>query len=1141
MVVEYHEFKNRHTPTHILKALSRSRTFLRLTESIKNGKTVIKVSGLKGSSGLALIPAIQRATGKPLLYILPSKERVRLVSESLSFYLGEPPPFLLGRETNLEGAILSSARWEKPNRIEWLYFADKKNIVLAEARSVFERLIPKEHLLKSTLSVEVGSKIPRDNLLLRLAQMGYTMSDFVQRKGDMSARGLVVDVFSPGAPNPIRIEFFGDEVASIRHFNPQDQKSVEKVEKAIILPAGELIMDEEGTNRCIIYIKGKASREEIPASFRTRMIEDLRERGGFSDIELFIPAFYPKTDTVFDYIPPDSIVVLEEPKSMMKAIEDAREELLKTLEVVKKRLKIAPDTDELLLEYGQVESRLSQFQRIQIEDVGVYEEGIETLVFETHTIEREEDPRSPFESLSEKISGWQSQGFSVFIVLKSKIELERFENILKEHGIRDVNLLLGDLPFGFIFPEAGLVVITEKEIIGEKKRLRSYPLKDIPSAFITSFSELKPGDYIVHVNFGIGIFRGLKRLRIENVEGDFLQCEYAGGDKIYVPVDKLKLVQRYIGEGPPPRIDKLGSESWRRTVRRTKKAVEKIARELLELYARRKSETGFQFSKRDRMFEEFELSFPYEETPDQAAAIEDVMSDMESPRPMDRLICGDVGFGKTEVAIRAAFKAVMDGKQVAVLVPTTLLASQHYKTFTERLKGYPVIVEVLSRFRTTAEVREILKRLESGTVDIVIGTHKLLGDKVKFKDLGLVIIDEEHRFGVKHKEKLRKLKSRVDVLTLSATPIPRTLQLSLAGIRDISVINSPPEGRQPVETYVFQFSKNVIREAITRELKRGGSVFFIHNRIEDIFRVAQEIRELVPEARVEVTHGRMSKRVLERRVLDFVEGRVDVLVTTAIVESGLDIPRANTIIVNEAHTFGLADLYQLRGRVGRSDVKAYAYLLVPSPNSLTPEAKKRLQAIVELRELGSGFRLALSDLEIRGAGNIFGMEQSGHIANVGLELYLEMLNKAIKELRREETGEEFEPEIHVNTKAFIPDDYIEDSKERLLLYKRISSVSSDRELDDIQSELRDRFGPLPEPAINLLKIVELKLVMKRLLISRIDIREDSTVITFMPASPFYPNFLPSGKWRLFQSGSEALSEVAKRLNLLTKKAEKTTG
>ena len=726
----------------------------------------------------------------------------------------------------------------------------------------------------------------------------------------------------------------------------------------------------------------------------------------------------------------------------------------------------------------------------------------------------------------------EKTGGSAHIVVRNDASRELIIEALERRSVTSFETHIGQLSQGFVFPAANQMIVGEKDLFEDIRRFGPRKMKDIPSAFLTSFSELKPGDFIVHVDFGIGLYQGLKRLRFGSMEGDFLQCEYQGGDKIYVPVDKLKLVQRYIGERKNPRIDKLGHENWKRVVRRVKKAVENTAKELLELYAQRKAESGFQYSKRDGLFKQFEFDFPYEETVDQNSAIEDVMRDMESQTPMDRLICGDVGFGKTEVAMRAAFKAVMDGKQVAFLVPTTLLAYQHYLTSVERLKKYPLIIETLSRFKSPRDEKEILKGLNDGNIDIIIGTHKLLANKIRFRDLGLLIIDEEHKFGVSQKEKLRKIKKGIDVLSLSATPIPRTLQLSLAGIRDISLINTPPEGRQAIETYVFRFNRNLIRRSILKEIDRGGSIFFIHNRIEDIYNVAEELKKIVPEARIEVTHGRMPEKQLEDSIYKFSHGEIDVLVTTAIVESGLDIQRANTMIINHSHKFGLADLYQLRGRVGRSDRKAFAYFMIPSTGSLTPESRRRLKAITELNELGSGYRLALSDLEIRGAGNIFGTEQSGHIADVGLELYLEMLDASIRKLRREEKFPQYEPEIKFDYPAFIPDDYVEDSTERLLFYKKLSAVSSEDELYSIEEELRDRFGRIPKPGSNLLSLVELKILMKELQIGKMDIKVGLTIIHFREESPLLSRFKPSGRLRIVSSHEDQFVEIKKKLREL---------
>jgi transcription-repair coupling factor (superfamily II helicase) len=1128
-------------PRNTLNNLTCSNTFAQLFDKITKGEKIIKLSGLKGSSKSYLVSTLTKKIDRPILYLVSSKEIGETETENIAFYSGETPPLLLKKEPDFGDVLFSSVMEEGAERISWLYLADKKKILLAEATALFQKTVPVDVLINSILKIQKGREITRDNLISKLTQMGYVFSDFVERIGEVSTRGAIIDLFSPSYENPIRLELLGDEIQSIRFFKVDDQKSLNKIDDVAILPVSEVILSDEAIEQSLSYIRKKAEDQELPPSVRTSLIEEVEKGRRFPRLERILPSFYKNLSTIFDYIPQDTLIIFDNPDVISKTFKDYCNRLSDIRGQLKKHLKITPDHRELYLGQDQLENEISRYQRILIEEVEIYEDGVESIRFDTEevtikkgAISEPAEPNgfdSPFELLSFKIQEWQALGIQVNLVLQTDAESKKIKNILAERGIKDVNTLVGPLSSGFTSQEEKITVITEKEIFGERKRLKPAKSRDIPSVFITSFSELKPGDFIVHVDFGIGIFRGLKRLKIENFEGDFIECEYEGGDKIYVPVDKLKLVQRYIGD-KNPRIDRLGRENWKKVIKRVKKAVENVAKELLELYAERKAEKGFQFSKRDNLFREFEFTFPYEETQDQEVAIEDVLSDMESGKAMDRLICGDVGFGKTEVAVRAAFKAVMDGKQVAILVPTTLLAYQHYTTFGERLKGYPIFIEMLSRFKTQKEVREIQTKLENGKIDIIIGTHKLLGYKVRFKDLGLVVIDEEHRFGVAHKERLRKLKKGVEVLALSATPIPRTLRLSLAGIRDISLINTPPEGRQLIDTYVSRFNKDMIRDSIRRELNRNGSVFFIHNRIEDILKVAETIKELVPEAKIDITHGRMEEEKLEKAIIRFIEGKTDVLVTTAIVEAGLDIPRANTIIVDDAHTFGLADLYQLRGRVGRAEKKAYAYFLIPGANSLTSDAKRRLKAIAELREISSGFKLALSDLEIRGAGNLFGTEQSGHIADVGLELYLEMLDKAIKGLKKEETQIECDPEVRLNLPAFIPDDFICDGSERLLFYKKLSSIKSEEEIKEIKSELRDRFGELPEPLLNLIRVIELKLLVKKLLAQKVEIRNEETIIIFLESSPFYRRFAPSGRMRIFHREGASFGEIMKRLKEL---------
>jgi len=1106
-----------------------SSTFATLVEKIRGGDRLTKLSGLNESSKQYLATSLSIKLNRPILYVVDTIEKAIEAQGNFSFFSVEIPPVLFRKEQRLKDAIFSSVSKQGFDRINWLYNAGAKPLLISDVQALFEFLIPKKVFEDSVLRVESGGSYSREHLISRLVEIGYDPVEFVQKEGEYSRRGSIVDLFSPGEPHPIRLEFSGDEINSMRYFGITDQKSIRKIEKATILPASEIILNDKTIRQSTSYIRKKAIEKEIPATTKHSLIDEASKAKRFPYIDRLLPSFYPELSTVFDYLPEDTLIVFDCAEDNLKSFDSIMSSFFHSTNNLERNLKLIPEVNELYLTIDQYQKEVSRFQRLVVEDVEIKEEGIESLHFLTEKIQIRGRDESLSTLISKTISAFDQLGYSVLLVFSNEDEKNKFNKLTDNNLIQSCGSEIGDISSGFVFHEAKLALISERDLLGERKRLKSYPVRDIPSAFITSFGELKTGDYIVHRECGIGIYRGLKKMIIGETEGDFLICEYQGGDKIYVPIDKIKLVQRYIGDRKSPSIGKLGQQNWKRVLKRVGKAVENIAKELIEVYARRRTEKGFRFTKRDKLFREFEYDFPYEETPDQASAIEDVMYDMELPRPMDRLICGDVGFGKTEVAIRAAFKAVMDGKQVAFLVPTTLLAFQHLLTSEKRLNGHPVIIETISRFKSRRLEKEIYKKLEEGKIDIIIGTHKLLSKNVKFKDLGLVIIDEEHRFGVKHKEKLRNVKKGVDILTLSATPIPRTLQLSLTGIRDISLMNTPPEGRQPIETYVFHFSKGIIRQAILDELKRGGTVFFIHNRIEDILSVAKEISSLVPEARVEVTHGRMKEERLENSINNFIEGKTDILVTTAIVESGLDIPRANTIIINDAQRFGLADLYQLRGRVGRSEKRAFSYFLIPSSSHLTQDARRRLKAISELTELGSGYKLALSDLEIRGAGNLFGTEQSGHISDVGLELYLEMLEKSIRRLRKEDTNNDYEPEIRFNFPAFFPDDYVEDDTERLLIYKKLSGISSVEEISSIEDELIDRFGKIPLPGQNLLSIVEIKILLRKLQIEELEMNAENTVLLFSVNSSVYKRFKPTGIMRISHKKGEGLIETKKRL------------
>jgi len=872
----------------------------------------------------------------------------------------------------------------------------------------------------------------------RLTAAGYDRTELVRVPGEMAVRGGLIDLYPSTLDHPVRVEWSGDEIESVRVFDPETQRAVTEIPGIRVLPAraGDRL--------------GPLLPELLPGAICVLDEPDALEYQARSVREQGEAAYRRAIET--DRIPPGSTIPLAEWDRLAAALRGHRTVTLSTLHR-------PPHGDAVEIPFGAVESFAGQV-----------------------------------EALAQQLRRWADAGRRVVVASR---QAHRMAEVFAEHGLTvPVAETLSDLPSeGSVLavPQAvtdgftmdGLVVVTDAEILGWRQRRRHIRwLRD--SARLASWTELAPGDLVVHIHHGIGRYRGLERLAIGGGERDYLSLEYAQGDALYVPIDQINLVQRYVGvEGQTPQIHRLGGTEWEREKRRVRERTQEMARELLELYAARETRSGHAFAADTPWQREMEEAFAYEETPDQWQAIQDVKHDMESPRPMDRLVSGDVGYGKTEVAVRAAFKAVMDGKQVAVLVPTTILAQQHYAVFRERFAAFPIRVEMLSRFRTPREQRAIVDAVRAGTVDVVIGTHRLLSKSVQFRHLGLVIIDEEQRFGVVHKERLKQFRSQVDVLTLTATPIPRTLHMSLAGLRDLSVMETPPEARQPIRTEIREEDPGLIREAIQRELERGGQVYVVHNRVETIERAAARIRRLVPEARVAIAHGQMAEERLEQVMLDFLGGRYDVLVSTTIVEIGLDIPRVNTIIIEDAHTLGLAQLYQLRGRVGRAERQAYAYLLHPRHTRLTPEAEQRLLAMREFVELGSGLRLAMRDLEIRGAGNLLGPEQHGHLAAVGFDLYMRLLEEAIRETRGEIVEEPAEVPVDLDIGAFLPDEYIPSPAQRMAAYRRLAASQTVEEARAAVEELRDRYGPLPEPARNLAEVVRLRALARRAGVSAI--------------------------------------------------------
>jgi transcription-repair coupling factor (superfamily II helicase) len=837
--------------------------------------------------------------------------------------------------------------------------------------------------------------------------------------------------------------------------------------------------------------------------------------------EALAPLLQPALETVFDFLPGDTLVLVDDPEAGRERLLRHAEETLQNFELARESGRVVCLPDELALPLDELAARVRARHPVLLERLEVVEAATRAERFTLRTHGHEELRRellrartgdAPLAPLVARLAEWQAERWRVTLTCGSLSQAERLRHLLSEHGLAAriageprpvwrwsgagrVEIRLASLGEGFALPIEKLALVTEEEIFGprEKRRGRKH-FADGPS--LESLAHLGTGDYLVHADHGIGVYRGLVSLELRGVAGEFLRLEYADDARLFVPVHRLNLIQRYAGsDGHVPRIDKLGGQTWEKAKRGVRGALRNMARELLSVHAARELAPGHAFSARDTLLEEFEATFPFEETPDQTAAIEDSLSDLQKEKAMDRLVCGDVGYGKTEVAMRAAFRVVMDGKQVAVLVPTTVLCQQHEETFRKRFEGYPVRVESLSRFRPPAQARRVREGLQDGTVDIVIGTHRLLQKNVAFRDLGLLVVDEEHRFGVAHKERIKQLRKTVDVLTLTATPIPRTLQLAFTGLRDLSVIDTPPADRLAIRTQVCRSSEELVREAILREMRRGGQCFFVHNRVKSIEGVHQMLRRSVPEARVIVAHGQLPERELEQRMLRFFHGDADVLLCTSIIESGLDVPRANTILIDRADALGLAQLYQLRGRVGRSSQRAYAYLLVPGEEALSDDARRRLEAIQDLTELGAGFRLANLDLEIRGAGNLLGQEQSGNLAAVGYETYLEMLQETIDELRGQPHQAEVDPEIRLPVAARLTEEYVPEVGQRLVLYKRLASCRDDAEVDRIRDELLDRFGPLPAEAENLVEVIRLKIRARRLGVASIDQKNGEIVLT----------------------------------------------
>ena len=959
-----------------------------------------------------------------------------------------------------------------------------------------------EDWMDAVRSFSVGDEIDLNEERSALAAIGYEYTDQVEEPGQFASRGGIFDIYPLTEDNPIRIELWGDEIDNIRTFDPESQRTREQIERIYIYPASEFVTTPAVTEEGLEKIRRES--EKLEKRFRSKQLseeayrisqigKDARDRledfGDTTVMEGLCDYFYPDSVSFLDYFPKGTAFFLDEPVRAKESAEAVEAEFRDSMEHRLEKGYILPGQMKMLFAGKQIEARLqsrsmvcltsqsdirSPYQVSAKYDIGAQGCGVYN---------------SNFSLLVRDLIVYKRQKYRVVLLCASRTRGQRLAKDLTDNGAiafysEDENRILqggevmvtyGNTHRGYEYPLVKFAVLSESDIFG-MKRGKKRRKTEKSGKTIAAFTQLSPGDYVVHENHGIGIYRGVEKIMVDGIQKDYMKIEYAGGSNLFVLATQLDLIQKYAdAESKAPRIAKLGSETWSRTKHRVRTAVEEIAQELVDLYAARSRETGYAYSPDTSFQTEFEELFPFEETQDQLQAIADTKKDMESTKIMDRLICGDVGYGKTEIAIRAAFKAVTDGRQVAILVPTTILAQQHYNTFIQRMKDYPVEIGLLSRFRTKAEMTETIRGLKSGLVDIVIGTHRLLSQDVQFKKLGLLVIDEEQRFGVAHKEKIKEMRKDVDVLTLTATPIPRTLHMSLAGIRDMSVLEEAPQDRLPIQTYVMEYSDETVREAISREIARGGQVYVVYNHVSTIADMAARIEELVPEARVAYAHGRMQSNRVEDIMYDFINRDTDVLVTTTIIETGMDISNANTMIVCDADRMGLAQLYQLRGRVGRSNRTAYAFLMYKRDRMLRETAEKRLSAIREYTELGSGFRIAMRDLEIRGAGNMLGKAQSGHMAEVGYDLYCKLLNASVMKLKGESTvSSEFDTAIDLTIDAFLPDSYIPNENQKLDLYKRIASITGQEDYEDMLDELMDRYGEPPSSVQNLLRVALIK-------------------------------------------------------------------
>ena len=1094
-----------------LYPLSQLAEYGEIREKLKKETGIIQISGCVESQKAQLAFGLSDLSHMKLI-VAENDLKAQKLYEDYCFFDREvllyPARDLIFYQADIHGNLTTRQRMQVIRGI----LENRDVTVITSITACMEKLMPIEAVAEAVLTLDFDHEWDPEELKTKLAWMGYERVSRVEMPGQFSIRGGILDIFAVTEEMPWRIEFFDTEVDSIRSFEVESQRSVDNLDRIVIYPAQEMILSEQLATQGAKKIRREMEKnvEIFRKDFKTEegarlkstvqeLLERMEELQEFSGMESLLTYFYPEAQTFLSYFDKDAVIVLDEPNRIVECAGASEKEFAESMSHRLESGYILPGQMEILLSAKQVQQQFNRRRAVSLsamEPIGGEWKFNGSFRLNVQSVS---PYNNSFEMLVKDLKRGKKNGCSTVVLSASRTRAMRLSEDLRDEGLNsfysedmtrqvqpgEILVCQGHAHRGYEYPFLKFLVITDTDIFGrEKKKKRKK--QEYSGQKIQNFSELHVGDYVVHENHGLGIYRGIEKITHDRIVKDYIKIEYAGKSSLYILATQLDSLQKYASaDAKKPALNKLGGQEWNKTKTKVKGAVKNIARELVSLYAARQEADGFAYGPDTVWQKEFEEMFPFEETEDQLQAIEDTKRDMESTKIMDRLICGDVGYGKTEIAIRAAFKAVQENRQVVYLVPTTILAQQHYNTFVQRMKDFPVRVDLLCRFRTAAEQKKTIEDLKKGLVDIVIGTHRVLSSDVKFKNLGLLIIDEEQRFGVTHKEKIKQMKHNVDVLTLTATPIPRTLHMSLVGIRDMSVLEEPPMDRVPIQTYVMEYSPEMVREAIMREMARGGQVYYVYNRVKDIAEMALSIEKLVPDANVAFAHGQMSERELEKIMYAFINGDVDVLVSTTIIETGLDISNVNTIIIHDSDNMGLSQLYQLRGRVGRSNRTAYAFLMYRRNKMLKEVAEKRLHAIREFTDLGSGFKIAMRDLEIRGAGNLLGAEQSGHMEAVGYDLFCKMLNTAVQEEKGIEVQEQFETTLDISLDAFIPDTYIRDEFQKLDIYKRIAAIEDESDYDDMLEELLDRFGELPKTVQNLLTVALLKGMAHRLYLTEI--------------------------------------------------------